>query len=180
MKNLFFQLKNWSSRPKSRFFDQKSRLFDRNTRFFNQNIGFFDRNTRFFKNMWQMASMDISFVQGSFSTITKHIDNGIWSTSYIWRFYGHGSTYAIIYSWVNIMNQKWDRVPGNFSVAQKSKNVFIMFLFSMKHAYLLTAKLLLTLIVISNFYMVWKSCCRWFLDVRRNFWCLIMTSNRLM
>ena len=31
--------------------------------------------------------------QNSFSTITRHLNNGIWKTLYKWRFYGHGSTY---------------------------------------------------------------------------------------
>ena len=31
-------------------------------------------------------------VQSSFSTTTRHLDNGIWKTPYNWRFYGHGST----------------------------------------------------------------------------------------
>ena len=28
----------------------------------------------------------------SFSKITRHLDNAIWTTPYSWRFYGHGST----------------------------------------------------------------------------------------
>ena len=33
-----------------------------------------------------------SYVQSSFSTIRKHLDNGIWKTRCNWRFYGHGPT----------------------------------------------------------------------------------------
>ena len=38
---LNFQLKNWSSRRKSRFFDLNTRFFNRNTRFFIKKLGFF-------------------------------------------------------------------------------------------------------------------------------------------
>ena len=40
--------------------------------------------------------LDHSNVQISFSTIKRHIDNGIWETPYSLRFYGHESTYALI------------------------------------------------------------------------------------
>ena len=33
-----------------------------------------------------------SFVEGSFSTITRHLDKGIWKTLSSWRFHRHGST----------------------------------------------------------------------------------------
>ena len=36
--------------------------------------------------------LDHSYVQSSFSTITRHLDNGIWKTPSSWRFYRHGST----------------------------------------------------------------------------------------
>ena len=37
-------------------------------------------------------SLDFSYVQSSFSEITRHLDNGIWNILYSWRFYGHRST----------------------------------------------------------------------------------------
>ena len=71
---------------------------------------------------WRL--LDISFVQSSFSTITKATDKA----PYSWRFHGHGSTYMLIHSWVNIMKQKWVKVTGKLSVEQKiwvcsSKNI---------------------------------------------------------
>ena len=33
-----------------------------------------------------------SYVEGSFSTITRHLDKGIWKTLSSWRFHRHGST----------------------------------------------------------------------------------------
>ena len=38
---------------------------------------------------WKL--LDFCYVQSSFSTITRHIDNGIWKILYSWRFYGHGN-----------------------------------------------------------------------------------------
>ena len=70
---------------------------------------------------WKL--LDFSYVQSSFWTITRHIDNGIWKIHYSWRFYGHGSTYILILSWINIMKWKWERVPCKLSVAQKSEPV---------------------------------------------------------
>ena len=70
---------------------------------------------------WKL--LDFSYVQRSFSTITRHIDNGIWKIFYSWRFYGHGSTYKLILSWVNIMKWKWVKVPWKLSVAQKSEPI---------------------------------------------------------
>ena len=56
-------------------------------------------------------------------TTSRHIDNGIWKTTYNWRFCGHGSTYMLILSRVNIMKQKWAKVPWKLLVAQKSELV---------------------------------------------------------
>ena len=42
---------------------------------------------------WKL--LDFSHVQSSFSTIARHIDNGIWKILYSWGFYGHGSTYML-------------------------------------------------------------------------------------
>ena len=67
--------------------------------------------------------LDFSCVQRSFSKITRHIDNGIWKIFHSWRFYGHGSTYQLILSWLNIMKWKWVKVPWKLSVAQKSEPI---------------------------------------------------------
>ena len=60
------------------------------------------------------------------------------------------------------------------------QNSLIVFLFSMKHSYLLTAKLLKTLIILSDFYMVWKSYYRQFSACQKKLICLIMASTKLM
>ena len=39
------------------------------------------------------------------------------------RFYRHGSTYVLIFSWVNIMKRKWPKIPWKLLVAQKSEPV---------------------------------------------------------
>ena len=68
---------------------------------------------------WKL--LDFSYVQCFFSKITRHIDNGIWKIfNDSWRFYGHGSTYKLILSWVNTMKWKRVKVPWKLSVAQKS------------------------------------------------------------
>ena len=46
--------------------------------------------------------------------------NSIWNLLYSWRICGHGSTYMLILSWVNIMKWKWVKMPWEFSAAQKS------------------------------------------------------------
>ena len=40
---------------------------------------------------------------------------------YGWRFYGHGSPYELILSWVNIFKWKSAKVPGLISCTQKSE-----------------------------------------------------------
>ena len=59
------------------------------------------------------------------------------------------------------------------------QNFLIMFLFSMKHLYLLTAKLFLTLI---NLIFTWceRATVGESLRVWRNIWCLIIASTKLM
>ena len=37
---------------------------------------------------------------------------------YGWRFYGHGSPYELIFSWVNIFKRKSAKVPGLISFTQ--------------------------------------------------------------
>ena len=68
--------------------------------------------------------LNISLVRSSFSAFTRHIDNGIWKTPYSWIFYGHGSTYAQTLSWVNIMKQKWAKVPGNYQLFNNLRQFF--------------------------------------------------------
>ena len=43
----------------------------------------------FFENTI-LKVLDYSYVQSSFSTITRHFDNSIWKTPCNWRFYEHG------------------------------------------------------------------------------------------
>ena len=71
--------------------------------------------------LWQL--LVITYVKSYFSTITRQIHNGFWKTPCSWRFYGHGLTYVIILFWVNIMTQKWAKLPWKLSVAQKSEPV---------------------------------------------------------
>ena len=68
---------------------------------------------------WKL--LDISYVQSSFPTITRHIDNGIWKS---WRFYGHGSTNVLIISWISISwNENRRRCPGNYQSHKKFEPV---------------------------------------------------------
>ena len=67
---------------------------------------------------WKL--LDHRYVQSSFSTFTRHIDNSISKTPYSWRCYVHGSTYVPMLSWVNIIKWKPTKVP-KISVTQKSK-----------------------------------------------------------
>ena len=46
----------------------------------------------FFFNSVISKVIDHSYVQSSFSTITRHLDNGNWKTPYSGRFYRHEST----------------------------------------------------------------------------------------
>ena len=67
--------------------------------------------------------LDISYVQSSLSTFTRHTDNGIWKTSWSWRFYSNGSTYVLILPWWIARNENGQKVPGKLSVVQKSEPV---------------------------------------------------------
>ena len=70
-------------------------------------------------NYFKSAVLKVTWFQlcSKLSTITRHIDNGISNILYCWRFYGHGSTYMLIFSWVNIMKWKWEKVPWELSVS---------------------------------------------------------------
>ena len=70
---------------------------------------------------WKL--LNISYVQSSFWTFLRQIDNVIWKISCSCRFYGNGSTYVLILPWLNIMTQKWVKVPGKLSPLQKSESV---------------------------------------------------------
>ena len=72
--------------------------------------------------LWQL--LVITYVKSYFLTITRHIHNGFWKTPCSWRFYGHGRTYVIILFWVNIMTQKWAKLPWKLSVAQNPSLFF--------------------------------------------------------
>ena len=63
----------------------------------------------------------INYVKNSFSTIMRHVNNGIWKTHCSWRLYRHESAYVIILFWVNIVTQTWAKVPWELSIAQKSE-----------------------------------------------------------
>ena len=66
---------------------------------------------------------DISYVQTTFLTFIRHIDNCISKTPCSWRFYGNGSTYILILPWVNIMKRKWAKLSRKLSVVQKPEPV---------------------------------------------------------
>ena len=97
---------------------------------------------RFSSRLWHSESYLISAVFKVLNNY-RHIDNGIWKDS--WRYYGHGSTYVLILSWINIMKQKWAKMPWKLLVVQKSEPVIwrtlhqdisliIIFFFSLKQA----------------------------------------------
>ena len=59
--------------------------------------------------------LDHNDVQCSLSTITRHLDNGIWKTSYKWRFYQHRSqactkTFNLLLYYVLCMSRTRSRV----------------------------------------------------------------------
>ena len=123
---------------------------------------------------WKL--LDITYVQSSFSTITRHIDNGIWKTPCSWRFYRHGSTWNqknLVFKFNLVLIEKFSpqfiylftfQYSAYLEVIQcfyaffirtskismrllvffealQPQTVLIMFLFSMKHSYLLKAKI---------------------------------------
>ena len=66
---------------------------------------------------------DISYVQSTFLTFIRHIENGISKTPCSWRLYGNGSTNVLILLWVNIMKRKWVNMSRKLSVVQKPEPV---------------------------------------------------------
>ena len=81
---------------------------------------------------WKL--LNINYVQSSFWTFPRQIDNGIWKIPCSCRFYGNGSTYVLILPWLNIMKQKWVKVPGKLSLLRKSESLlwktFLLLLYS--------------------------------------------------
>ena len=79
---------------------------------------------------------DISYVQSTFLTFIRHIENGISKTPCSGRSYGNGSTYVLILPWVNIMKRKWANASRKLSVVQKPEPVlwrtFHLLYFSLK------------------------------------------------
>ena len=67
---------------------------------------------------WKL--LDISYVQSSFSTNTKHSDNGIWKRPCSWRFDG---SHVLILSWVNIIKRQCTKMLWKLLIAQKSETV---------------------------------------------------------
>ena len=71
-----------------------------------------------------MVPFDYSFVQSSFSAITRHVDNNILKDTpqlKISRVWIKIRASSFIKTLVNIMKQKSTNVPGKLSVAEKSK-----------------------------------------------------------
>ena len=57
----------------------------------------YKRRIRYPSLLWQFSFKNVipkvhSYVQSSFSTFMRHLENGIWKTRCNWRFYGHGWT----------------------------------------------------------------------------------------
>ena len=76
-------------------------------------------------NYFKNSILKVTWYQlfSKFWTTTRHIDNGIWKTPYSWRFYGHGSSYVLILSWINMMKRKWAKIPWKLLAAQKFEPV---------------------------------------------------------
>ena len=89
--------------------------------------------TWYLKEYWWYQLCQIGFL-----TFTGYSGNGIWKTLCCWRFYGNGSTYVLIFSWVNLMKQKWVKVPRKLSVVQMPEHILwrtfhlLLYSFSLK------------------------------------------------
>ena len=78
--------------------------------------------------LWKLLDIsknisDISYVQSTFLTFMRRIENGISKTPCSWRFYGNGSTYVLLLPWLNIMKRKWANVSKKLSVIQKPEPI---------------------------------------------------------
>ena len=91
---------------------------------------------------------DISYVQSTFLTFIRHIENGISKTPCSWRLYGNGSTYVLTLPWVNIMKQKWANVSRKLSVIQKPKPVLWRKFHLLYSSFSLKQTLILNLVLI--------------------------------
>ena len=87
-------------------------------------------------SLWKL--LDHTYVQSSFSTVTRHICNGIWETLYSSRFYRMDQhmrnsilvlkiptkdTFNNFYSWLNTIKLKLAKARRKWSVPQRSKPV---------------------------------------------------------
>ena len=135
---------------------------------------------------WKL--LEIIYVQSSFSTITRHIDNSTRRTPYSWRFYRCESTYVLILSWVNIMKSKWVEVPKKLLAGQKSEPVLwrtfhqdislIIILFFSQTNLVFKFNLLLIELFTPQFIYLLIFCVSWVHPVPLRFF--IRTSNILM
>ena len=108
--------------------------------------------------IWKL--LDIGYIQSSFSTFTRHIDNGIWKTPCSWRFYSNGSPYVLTnFSLENIMKRKCAKVPGKLSVVQfwacfmKSISLVIVFFFFSQTNLVFKFNLMLVRITFATIYL---------------------------
>ena len=91
---------------------------------------------------------DISYVQSTFLTFIRHIENGISKTPCSWRLYGNGSTYVLTLPWVNIMKRKWANVSRKLSVVQKPEPVLWRKFHLLYSSFSLKQTLILNLVLI--------------------------------
>ena len=64
---------------------------------------------------------DHSYVQSSFATITRHIDNGIWKDTLQLKILRTWIIIGSILSWLTIFKRKSTKVPGKLSFTQESE-----------------------------------------------------------
>ena len=74
-------------------------------------------------NYFKSTILKVTWYQlfSKFSTITRHIDNGIWKTPYSWKFYLN----LLNLSGVNITKRIWAKMPLKLLVVRKSEPVFL-------------------------------------------------------
>ena len=75
--------------------------------------------------LWKL--LDRSYIQSSFSTITRHVDNSILKgtlpTLKIWRTWIKIRSHSFIKTWVNMMKRVSTKFHGKSSATQKRKPV---------------------------------------------------------
>ena len=84
--------------------------------------------------------LDHSYLQSSLLTITRHLDNGIWSTPYNWRLYRHGCQACTKTFNFVIVSLIKDFLKLNVVSCEGLQPQNVIFLFSMKRVNLLTVK----------------------------------------